>query len=90
MKKEKNVPYLYLENAPAAAIAGRNRGKAKGIGKSPSNLAVAFDLDKLDKGLHEVRFRLFIENKFDKKILNEFKTIDEWNISSFKLSKTAY
>ena len=50
-------------------------------------MAVAFDLDKLEKGLHEVRFRLFIENKFDQEHLDEFQTIDEWKFTSKKIAR---
>lgn len=90
MRQNKNLPYLYVENTPAEKIANRNSGRAAEMGKSPSNVAVAFDLDKLSKGIHEVRLRMFVENKFDKKLMDEFKSIDEWKVLSYKLSSSAY
>lgn len=78
MKKSKNIPSLYRENTKASKIKSRNPEKAVDLGQGPSNLAVAFDLDKLDKGLHEVKFKLYIESRYDSKILSEYKTYDEW------------
>ncbi len=85
MQKDENIPYLYFED-----ISGENLIKRKDVplplGQSRANIAVSFDLDNLRAGLHEVKFRLFIENNSQNdKILDEFKTVSEWRINSMRL-----
>ncbi|MBI2602950.1 MAG: hypothetical protein HYW48_07835 [Deltaproteobacteria bacterium] len=90
MQKDGNVPFLYVEKVPAKDVVPREKGSAEPLGKSPVNVAVAFDLDNLQKGLHEVKFRLFVESYKRPEYLEEFKTAEEWKFLALRLRSKAY
>ena len=85
MLKDQNVPYMYVENVGAEELKKRKGGTPLPLGKSPVNVAVSFDLDNFRAGVHDVRFRLFVENIVQDSVLEEFKTIDQWHIMAARL-----
>lgn len=90
MQDDGNVPFLYIEKSPSKDIEGRGKGIAEPLGKSPVNLAVAFDLDNFQQGLHEVKFRLFIESYKRPEMLEEFKTADQWKFRADRLREDVF
>lgn len=89
-----NIPSYYVESKSAKDMEKRSRN-AQPLGRSPVNMAISFKLANLSKGLHDMRFRLFLETKRDAKIMEEYKTLDEWKTHTrrvkafeFRTSKT--
>ncbi len=89
MSEDKNIPYMYVENVNSEELKKRKRLPLP-LGKSPVNVAVSFDLDNFRAGLHEVRFRLFVENLLEERFIDEFKTVDQWYISARRLASIAF
>ena len=84
MIKTKNIPMFFTEKKPASEILKRPV-KAKPLGESQVNVAVAFNVKNLSTGLHDIQFRLFIENNNKEERLNQYKTLSDWNISTKKI-----
>jgi hypothetical protein len=81
MLVSKNIPSFYLENVSGDKLESRPK-KAAELGKSNVNVAVSFDMKNLDKDVHEVGFKFFIDNNPDLASLNELKTLGEWSVHS--------
>lgn len=77
MEKDGNVPNLYVEHVDQSVLKTRKTGPLP-LGESPVNVAVTFALDNFARGLHQIRFRVYIENEKAEGILEEFKDIDKW------------
>jgi hypothetical protein len=80
MLEKKNIPFLYIENTPAKDLKKRSNENALPLGKSPVNLALYFDLTKFTKGEQEMSFRLFFENKNAPELLEQYKTLNQWEL----------
>lgn len=89
MKKVGNLPMYYAENVPASSLKGRDTD-ASPLGESPVNIAIAFDLQAFSAGIHEVKFRLFVENLKNTHILNDYKDLNKWIISSKRLPSNLF
>lgn len=82
MIKEKNIPYLYLEEASASEMyQNRRNDKASPLGKAPVNLGLSFDLSKFKKGEHKISFRLLFDNRYDEKELSFYPKLHLWKKS---------
>jgi hypothetical protein len=84
MEKDGNTPYLYVENIDVEELKKRKNDPLP-LGKSPVNVAVSFDLNNFHVGLHQVEFRVFIENVIQDSVLEEFKTSKEWIVTAQRL-----
>ncbi len=76
------APTFYRENRAASEIVSRDNDKARPLGKSPVNLAVAFDATKFSEGEHIMGFRLFFENVMAPERLAVFKTLGDWQFQA--------
>jgi len=78
MQEQGALPSLYVEKADGPALAPRGNADPQPLGKSPVNMALAFDLTKFKEGEHIMSFRLFFENTFDQQQLDQFRTLSQW------------
>lgn len=85
MAKDGNVPYMYVESIGADELRKRKSGPLP-LGESPVNVAVSFDLDNFRMGVHQVAFRVFIENIHADSVLEEFKTSNDWRVTAERLA----
>lgn len=76
-----NIPSIYKENVSGGSMAKRSKEDTLPLGKSPVNLGMHFDLTKFDKGEHNVSFKLFFENRYNKRDLDSFKNLKNWKYS---------
>ena len=88
MMQSGNVPNFYKENTPAAQLKKRPKS-ANPLGRSPVNLAISLDLTTLTEGVHDVAIRLFIENKHDEQILDQYKKSHEWKAFGRRIDPSA-
>jgi len=84
MEKDGNIPYMYVESVGKEDLQTRKNGPLP-LGESPVNVAVSFDLDNFRMGVHQVAFRVFIENNKAESVLEEFKTLKDWRIGAQRL-----
>ena len=87
MRKAGAIPMLYRESIAGDQIKNRGRDTPTPLGKSPVNLALAFDMTKLSEGEHVMAFRLFFENNADPKRLDSFKSLKKWDITTTRVRK---
>lgn len=84
MEKDANIPNLYVENVAVSELEKRKSGPLP-LGDSPVNVAVSFGLKNFAKGLHQVQFRVFIENIIEDSTLDDFKTSRQWRVNTLRL-----
>ncbi len=84
MEKDGNVPNLYIENVAKDELIKREN-KPLPLGDSPVNVAVSFGLNNFHQGIHQVRFRVFIENQNSDGILDEFRNSGDWKVAAQRL-----
>ena len=89
MQRHGNVPMFYKENTPAAQLKARSTA-ASPLGESPVNFAISLDLTAFTEGLHNVAIKLFVENKKDEALLDEYKSIDDWKAKAKRLPSASY
>lgn len=79
------VPQFYREDSAGDQIANRNKEVPGGLGRSPVNMALYFDMTKFMEGEHIMSFRLFFENVLDPKRLAAFKNLSNWMIDATRV-----
>jgi hypothetical protein len=89
MEKDENIPSLFVEHVDKEELLKRESGPLP-LGDSPVNVAVAFSLRDFARGLHQVQFRVFIENIKSPTILDEFKDVSKWKITSLPVKPQEY
>lgn len=89
MRASGNIPMFYKENTPSAQMKNRETS-AKPLGKSPVNFAIAMDLTAFSEGQHNVAIRLFVENYRDPALLDEYRTINEWQVAATRIATQVF
>lgn len=79
------IPMVYKEDKPGAEIKDRNKEAPSGLGASPVNMALYFDMTKFSEGEHIMAFRLFFENSTETKRLQSFKQLSLWDVQATRL-----
>lgn len=87
MRKDQNFPMFFIDESSDEDLQKRTDKPAK-LGSSKVNMAVAFGIDNLQKGVHEIAFQLFIENTTDPKYLEHYKSLKKWNIQINRLKES--
>lgn len=80
MLEEENVPKIFLDNKGSGDMKKRDNNKVLPLLESPVNMALSFDLTKFSEGEHKMAFQLFFENKRDERIINSFKSLEDWTV----------
>lgn len=89
MQQHGNVPMFYKENTPSKLLKNRATS-ASPLGTSPVNLAISLDLTAFTEGLHNVAIKLFVENKKDEALLEQYKSVDDWQAYAKRLPSTSF
>lgn len=89
MVAENLIPSFYRENSSSLQLHTRNRD-AQSLGKSPVNFATSLPLRGLSEGMHNIAIRLYVENKRDEKVIEEYKELRHWSISASRLPSSSY
>jgi hypothetical protein len=84
MLEDKNIPKVFVEKASALQLKKRKKD-ASPLGESNVNVAISFDMQGLREGIHNISFKLFIDNKSSQEKLNEYATLDKWGIKVRKI-----
>lgn len=79
------VPQFYREDVASEKIANRNKDVPGGLGHSPVNMALYFDMTKFMEGEHIMSFRLFFENILEPRRLAAFKNLSNWLIDATRV-----
>jgi hypothetical protein len=79
LQRDGVAPTIYRENIASSEMKNRSNSEILPLGKSPVNLAIAFDATKFNEGEHVMGFRLFFENVIAPERLSVFKGLKDWN-----------
>ena len=85
MLSKKNVPRVFLDNLASREMKQRDNNDILDLGQSPVNMALYFDLTKFSEGEHLMAFQLFFENKKDKAIIDSFKSLSQWTVTTDRI-----
>ena len=89
MQKTGSVPMFFKEDVSANQLKKRP-SYANPLGESRANFAISLDLTSFTEGVHIIAIRLYVENKRNPKILEEYKTIKDWTTDSRRIRAAKY
>ena len=87
MQADGAIPSFFLEQTDTEVINKRSRDPAP-LGEARVNMAVAFGLQRLQKGFHEIALQLFVENTARQDYLDAYKELNQWKIRTTRVRQT--